>query len=470
MQNSFQDWCSYVTFFSLVINFNLVVSLAAVAANNVDDHAPFDYRQAMDTYLSFMETCQTAVFQTQCTLDTDCPYSGSCSTFGQCAVEFSNPGPALFKCYVAKMKNDLRIELESKYSLGTSFPSVEAEANALASVLVPLASTNSCIGRTGFQFNGRMKNEKDQKGNSAPVFSAGDAVGCLLDRECNFNPWSRTTSARCTADNLPGFCAQCSGDFCNPVSVPAQCYLSPPPDPSFSLASPCAALNGTLRADDFNPNSQACYFDTARNSSSSCFGITGSLTCDPNRNDMFKCSQTVYFGPEINPGNCTNQNQGQQQQQQSIRKRWATTGGGSKCFYDISYNQYVQAGGPSSNITMVPGIIYRAGIFDTQGTCPEKTCNQRAAQIDMGNATQCTSTFYCTQPCSRCRSNRFPTGGCFNSSISTQPDCQSAGGRWEIANGNSQTGLCNLKAYSTGATCAAAGLTFLVFHHLSFCD
>ena len=360
-----------------------LVNLAASSYNYGFTKSNNDPKTIFDTYTSFIQTCQTAVFQTSCTSDSDCVYGGSCGQNSICSVDYSNPAPALFSCFLANAKSDLITEVKSILGVPT-FNNTGDQAAALAqAVNVPSFSTSTCVGRNGFNFNGKPTATKDDKGNFVPGFSAADAVGCVSEYECSYEPWKRLTNTSCLGDALQGYCGSCdaSGRNCNPVfgAKPATCALNTPNnDGGFSLATECGPSGYNGRLATYGP-SQYCILDRFNTSAAACSNAApvtsagpkpGNVTCDSQRTDMNRCSDFLCYGNETQQS-CT--------PSQGLFKQWFLSDAGGVCRYP---GKTISSCRSTPNAFVAIGTIYQPGVFSTPQTCPSLTCNRNGEYSD----------------------------------------------------------------------------------------
>ncbi|KAJ3363905.1 hypothetical protein HDU91_002803 [Kappamyces sp. JEL0680] len=423
---------------------------AATATNARHTSSMTNSWDTWNSYHAFMDKCNNLVFNTQCKADTDCLYSGSCGQNGYCAVDWVNPGPVLIKCYLAKMPADLLLQFKSDLQLPTTFESEDYAVSNLTAAVAKFASTVDCVGPTGYLYHSNTTFSQDSSNNWVPTFNPGDMNGCLRDQQCNYRPWERTTNTTCLQDNLAGFCAQNNNGWVNPVGYPNECTLQPPWDiTNDQLKTLCTAAGGNIRGDY-----PRCYLDNLTANVTTCLNatITGASTCRLDQSaSNWRCSSSMCYGPQNQTAcNSLGWNSG---------AYWDS--GVSRCvFWSKTYATC------TSPLKFEPGRIFNDGRFATQSNCPNATCNMwntaDGTSIDIANATQCSTAAYCSQPCPRCRSWNYPTGGCYNATALTSSACNAASGSWKLTSGQIGTG-CMFDSYSgNSAACLAANLTFVV--------
>lgn len=419
---------------------------AATAANNNDGNVP-DFGGAYSTASAFIQVCQNLVFNTACTLDSDCVYSGKCGQGGTCYVDYTNVGPPLIGCYVAKMSSDLRTQFSSDLGLPPSYDTTAHQVGNLTNAILAVSSSVDCAGPTGNLYHSNTTYAKDPTtGNYASVFTAGDQVGCLRDTQCNYQPWSRKTSLLCTQDSLTGFCAQNQNGFNNSISNPNTCTLSfPYQDPAFTatvngasaaMIAVCTGKSGNVRGSN---GYYQCFLDTLTASASACYADTTVL--DTTRTDNYRSSQSICYGGETS-GTCT-----------AVGTYWSN--GLNACVHNVAYAACISGG-----FSFSPGRVYSPGQYASAATCPSSTCSFMSSSItDIGNSTQCAAAAFCSQPCSRCRTYRYPNGACVDTSIMTRAAC--TGGDWNGATGVSTgTSACVLSSI-TQAQCSTGSQTWI---------
>ena len=160
----------------------------AVAANSArESQTGNDISQLFSEYTNFYQTCQEAVFQSRCTVDSDCPYSGSCNSVNErCQVDWFDLGPAIIKCYLVKMPNDLKTQIKKRLNLPVSYPSLALEVAEMKDAVLQRASFVDCVGPTAWEAQGRYEYEVDSDGNYQSVFREGNRTVCLQDQQCSY--------------------------------------------------------------------------------------------------------------------------------------------------------------------------------------------------------------------------------------------------------------------------------------------
>ena len=357
-----------------------LLNLAATASTNTALKAPYDPQTAFESYTSFINSCQSTIFQKSCTTDSDCIYSKKCGNDLKCSVDYNNPAPLLFQCYVSTMKSELLIEVENALGISSSYSSLEEEALAVASVLLPQVSLPSCNGPTGRAYSGSFTETKGSDGNIETVYTPGNQTLCLHDKQCNYEPWSRNDQTSCLADNAPGYCAVCDGYWCDPISRVRQCTLELPQDLAESAKSEvCAANNGRF-ASRFGQTS--CFLDSRNGNQSSCFAFNNGSSCASNSTSPNRCSEGFCKSNETQT-ECVNNHSGNQQVQ------WQNYTGGDACVYRVlNYNSC-----KASNKTWVVGVSYDDGSLNTPESCPSKACADNFSG-DRSNKVRFHSSFY----------------------------------------------------------------------------
>jgi hypothetical protein len=160
----------------------------AVAANSArESQAGSDIGKLFSEYTKFYQTCQDAVFQSRCTVDSDCPYTGSCnSDSGNCQVDWFDIGPAIIKCYLVKMPTDLKTQIKKRLNLPVSYPSLALEVAEMKNVVLQRASFVDCVGPTAWEAQGKYEQTVDSNGNYQSVFREGNRTLCLHDQQCSY--------------------------------------------------------------------------------------------------------------------------------------------------------------------------------------------------------------------------------------------------------------------------------------------
>ena len=377
---------------------------------------PLKPRKLFDNLFKFVSTCEKAVFNKKCKTDTDCPFSGSCNRKqGMCSVDFTNPGPALVKCYVKFMRSEMRLELKTVLDLPTYYPTEAAEAAAISDAIIARASSVDCVGPSSEEFKTKVEWKVDpDTGNFKPVVTPGNFTGCLSVKKCSFEPWNRDTQSKCLADSTFGrtrFCGQCSGEFCEPITQFASCT-------SYIMSDAYCTEKGGV----FDSEAGTCSFPN-RNTASTCLVGPNCLPGD----DPFRCMTFACISTTATNQVACNNLGGDFYWDETL----------NKCMIDgssISYTDCKALG----NTVYHAGVEFTEGKYDTLAKCPSKTCDNFEVLERGGGDQECLATGYCTTPCARCRSDSYDNGACRNTTATTQASCQKNSGKW--ITGLSQSG------------------------------
>ncbi|KAI8907407.1 hypothetical protein EDD86DRAFT_248261 [Gorgonomyces haynaldii] len=252
---------------------------------------PVNPNDLFETYTSFVQTCQDAIWNQACSSDVDCTYSGICNTFsGTCYVDQSNPTPMLMKCFISKMPSDLRLEIKTRLELPPVFSSIDDEVDAITAAVIDYISVVDCTGPRSYQHQSHYEPTKDQNGNFYWKLVPGNRNNCLSEKECSYKDGRRNTADQCTRNGTQtGYCAlQIYGDFKMPITQFAQCYgvnMSP---------QACQQNNGV--PSDWDQST--CIFPA--NSEGEC--LTGP-TCSSLDTSVRRCSSNFcYVSPSSSSG------------------------------------------------------------------------------------------------------------------------------------------------------------------------
>jgi hypothetical protein len=183
--------------------------LSYAAAIRTSDAPPVELQERWQQLSTFIPECQSAIFETACSTDTDCAYTGVCGNNGKCAVDYNNIAEPMIKCYVERMPNSLRIQLKIKFNMTNLNLSPSEEAAILIPTILAIASDKDCVGPTASIGSKRMENVYDERGNYRQNPIPGNETKCLADKWCSYNPWSFTKSQclnHITSVNDGGIC------------------------------------------------------------------------------------------------------------------------------------------------------------------------------------------------------------------------------------------------------------------------
>jgi hypothetical protein len=162
----------------------LVSGMVDAAKNeNLED---FDLEEEYQELYKPMETCQRAVFQTSCSEDSDCLYTGKCSNWGQCQVDWMNPGPALVKCFISTLSKDMLLEFQTVLQIPTAYESIEEAISQTTNKVLAMASSEDCAGPQSWEYKRRTEWRLDENGNYFGYQVPGDKVGCLSVKQCRY--------------------------------------------------------------------------------------------------------------------------------------------------------------------------------------------------------------------------------------------------------------------------------------------
>ena len=95
-----------------------------------------------------MSECETALYDTSCTIDSDCVYSGICGNNGKCSVQYTNIAETMVKCFVDRMvpffkceqPNSLLIAMKVKLGMNAFNLSPSEEIARLVPAILAIAS------------------------------------------------------------------------------------------------------------------------------------------------------------------------------------------------------------------------------------------------------------------------------------------------------------------------------------------
>ncbi|KAJ3251828.1 hypothetical protein HK103_002038 [Boothiomyces macroporosus] len=205
-----------------------------------------------------------------------------------------------------------------------------------------------CVGPSSWNYRRSYQQEgTDENGNPLYVIAPADQAGCLTDKQCTLEPWTRQTLQQCLADNLTGFCGQTDGNFAQPISRFAQCQINY----QDVQQSGCAALNGTLTFDN------TCLYPS-RNSSALC--LTGPTCQASQMGNPWACIGSVCYNSTVTSSqNCSSLPNMYWDSDRSI------------C---AASNMMSQSSCISSSLTYVPGVYFSYGYYDSPAKCPNSTC------------------------------------------------------------------------------------------------
>ena len=109
---------------------------------------PIDSQARWKELNSFQNTCSKKVFDQKCENDGDC-YSNSCDTNtspSKCMVPYGNETAVLIKCYLKEMPKEMRFEFKNLWNLPATYPSNEAEVQALLAEASLRVTSEDCFG------------------------------------------------------------------------------------------------------------------------------------------------------------------------------------------------------------------------------------------------------------------------------------------------------------------------------------
>ncbi|KAJ3268325.1 hypothetical protein HDV01_003111 [Terramyces sp. JEL0728] len=388
-----------------------------------------DLESLWNTYSGALSDCQTTVYQTQCTLDTDCAYSGQCGSNSMCV---STDRSLMYQCLFDIMSDDLRTELLHEAGLPKT-GHFSQDGRNFYNFIKGLGLVYDCVGPTGWNYRrGYQQQGTDDQGNPNWVYVPANEYGCLMDKQCTYEPWNRRNESQCLHGQLPGFCGQTDGTNAQPLSRFAQCQIS-----MQDLQDSACASYGGVTAFDNN-----CVLPS-RNTSSTC--LTGPTCRASQAGSAWGCGGNVcYNATATTPQNCT----------YSYKMYWDQDR--SVCAYGVMYNE---TSCTAAGLTFLPGLFFNYGYYDSPAKCPNSTCSdqqQTTLYSDPANyltvatnQTYCNDIGTCNVPCARCQSfGGYDYGVCIDSNYTSQSSCNSAGGQWQ----NSQsTSLCLLTSLTQAA-------------------
>ncbi|KAJ3309898.1 hypothetical protein HDV04_005528 [Boothiomyces sp. JEL0838] len=392
--------------------------------------ADLDVETLWNTYSGSMNSCQNAVYQTQCSVDADCAYSLQCGSNSFCVATDRS---LMYQCLFDKMADEMKTELLHVAGLPkTGIFSIDGVN--FYNYIGSLGLVYDCVGPSSWNYRrGYRQQGTDQNGNPLFTIAPANQTGCLMDKQCTYQPWTRQTQQQCLADNITGFCGQMDGNFAQPISRFAQCQINY----QDVQQSGCAALNGSLTL------SNNCVYPS-RNTSASC--LTGP-TCQPDQMGYpWACSNSICYNSTVTSyQNCS-----------SLPNMYWDSGR-SIC---TTTNLLPPSSCAASNLTYVPGVYFNYGYYDFPSNCPNSTCadfQQSTLYSDPANyltratnQTYCNNIGTCNVPCARCQSmNGNDYGVCIDLSYTSLNNCSSVGGQWQ---GNGNSSVC-LRTSLTQASC-----------------
>jgi len=426
------------------------------------------------TNQQFLQDCQSAVYNTQCTVDTDC-YSGSCDRrSGRCTVFYGQEGPALAKCFLVKAPNNILLELKAQLGMQAKYETPAAEAAAFTAQFVSRFSAPDCMGdwSSAEPYKRQMQHVKDpNSGSYSMVAVPGNQTGCLSVMGCNADRWNYQTQASCMSSSLSSsFCGNCQAGQCQDLTIMPSCIINA------WTQSDCTSFGGMWKADKYgqqmcftqNTTVATCFSDPLCNSTVAKWNaaIAAGLH-SPSGGVWNQCEGygVTCYSNATNRDQCTSQSQALNQ-----NAYWDDNLHACKLYTANTLAACTAQGGKA-----LIGKRFQSGQFYDQATCSVGMCNIWRLGPN-APASTCTSNFDCSVPCRKCLANNDPA---VSTNAQTNPtpisyciataanstNCASApyNGAWKsVQNAPSQgqtTSYC-VKSLNTQSDCTAAGYSW----------
>jgi hypothetical protein len=418
-------------------------------------------------FQAFQSDCQTIVDNSDCKLDSDCLYSGTCNAqMGTCQIDYGNRTEALVSCYNDHMEDDMKFELCSIWNIPYSTDRAVMISTFLPEFRSRVLSMD-CIGQSSQSFQGHWDHN---------TWIDGDQTGCLTAHSCNYETGNQntiTSSNQCLSGLTVQGASFCGNSFGNSqiqqVTRWARCQLvgifneqdcsasgigvwlsdngwnmcissdsSMLPDAQTGTAFTAADCFRQINADDTLcpalytqwttnfpdqvANKQSFWDNTC--TQDYCFSttITAQQDCDQQRQNLFQSQ-------DFNANNI----QWDFQTQRCILTNWnrQLTLSSSFCStYNMSFHR---------------GVAFITGSWETPSECARGQCSSPALRNSPVSEQACQAKHSCTLPCQRCRTfmqnpnTQVEASICYVQHAMNQTSCQELGGMWQSQN---QVNLC----------------------------